>query len=60
MTTMAFGLGKPSPGQKLDTIQATALRIATGAYKGTQTFSLEVECNILPLQGVVGWCDSAR
>ena len=38
--------------KKLDTIQATALRIATGAYKGTQTFSLEVECNILPLKNV--------
>ena len=35
---------------KLDTIQATALRIATGAFRGIQNFSLEVECNIMPLQ----------
>lgn len=35
---------------KNDTIQATAPRIATGAHKGTQTFSLEVKCNVLPLQ----------
>lgn len=35
--------------KKLNTIQATALRIATGAYKGTQNFSLETECNIQPL-----------
>lgn len=38
------------PPKKIDTIQATALRIATGAYKGTPNYSLEVECNILPLQ----------
>ena len=56
----AYGSAAKSHLKKLDTIQATALRIATGAYKGTQTFSLEVECNILPLQGVVGWCDGAR
>ena len=31
--------------RKLDTIQATAHRIDTGAYKGTQNFSLE-----MPLQ----------
>ena len=46
----AYGSAAKSHLKKLDTIQATALRIATGAYKGTQTFSLEVECNILPLQ----------
>ena len=46
----AYGSAAKSHLKKLDTIQATALRIATGAYKVTQTFSLEVECNILPLQ----------
>ena len=46
----AYGSAAKSHLKKLDTIQATALCIATGAYKGTQTFSLEVECNILPLQ----------
>ena len=46
----AYGSAAKSHLKKPDTIQATALRIATGAYKGTQTFSLEVECNILPLQ----------
>ena len=35
--------------KKLDTIQATALRIATGAYKGTSNTSLQVECNVTPL-----------
>lgn len=35
--------------RKLDTIQATALRIATGAYKGTSNDSINVECNMLPL-----------
>ena len=46
----AYGSAAKSHFKKLDTIQATALRIATGAYKRTQTFSLEVKCNILPLQ----------
>ena len=46
----AYGSAANSHFKKLDTIQATALRIATGAYKGTQTLSLEVKCNILPLQ----------
>ena len=46
----AYGSAAKSHFKKLDTIQATALPIATGAYKGTQTFSLEVKCNILPLQ----------
>ena len=36
--------------KKLNVIQAAALRTATGAYKGTQNFSLEVECDIMPLQ----------
>ena len=34
---------------RLDRIQASALRIATGAYRGTSNFSLEAECNIMPL-----------
>ncbi|MCU7844861.1 MAG: endonuclease/exonuclease/phosphatase family protein [Candidatus Thiodiazotropha sp. (ex Monitilora ramsayi)] len=35
---------------KVDSIQNAALRIATRAYKGTQSRSLEVECNIMPLR----------
>ena len=35
---------------KLHTIQATALRIPTRAFRGTQNFGLKVECNIMPLQ----------
>ena len=34
---------------RLDVIQNTALRLATGAYKSTSSKSLEVECNIMPL-----------
>lgn len=46
----AYASAAPTHLNKLDTIQATALRIATGAYKGTHNISLEVECNMLPLQ----------
>ena len=35
--------------RKLDSIQATALRIATGPYKGIKNTELNVECNVLPL-----------
>ena len=35
--------------KKLDSIQAHALRIATGAYKGTRNVDLNVECNVIPL-----------
>ena len=46
----AYNCASATQLKKLDVIQAAALRIATGAYKGTQNFSLEVECNIMPLQ----------
>ena len=35
---------------KLDVIQSTALRIATGAFKSSPTTSLHIETNILPLR----------
>ena len=46
----AYNCASTTQLKKLDVIQVAALRIATGAYKGTQNFSLEVECNIMPLQ----------
>ena len=35
---------------RLDVIQNTAMRIITGAFKGTSSKSLEVECNLPPLK----------
>ncbi|MEW8548241.1 MAG: reverse transcriptase domain-containing protein [Candidatus Thiodiazotropha sp.] len=45
----AYATASKAQLKRLDRIQATALRIATGAYRGTSTFSLEAECNIMPL-----------
>ncbi len=35
--------------KKLDIIQNAAMRIATGAYRSTNTRALEVECVVTPL-----------
>lgn len=45
----AYASAAPYLLKKLDSIQAAALRIATGAYKGTRNADLNVECNVLPL-----------
>ena len=45
----AYMSASPAQLHRLDVIQNTALRIATGAYKSTSSKSLEVECNIMPL-----------
>ncbi|MCG8034496.1 MAG: reverse transcriptase-like protein [Candidatus Thiodiazotropha taylori] len=45
----AYASAAPSHLRKLDSIQATALRIVTGAYRGTRNLDLEVECSIMPL-----------
>ena len=45
----AYASAARSHLSKLDSIQAHALRIATGAYKGTRNADLNVECNVLPL-----------
>ena len=45
----AYASAAPYLLKKLDSIQATALRIATGAYKRTRNIDLNVECNVLPL-----------
>ncbi|MCU7800042.1 MAG: endonuclease/exonuclease/phosphatase family protein, partial [gamma proteobacterium symbiont of Lucinoma myriamae] len=46
----AYSTASKTQLKRLDKIQAKALRIATGAYKGTSTTSLNVECNIMPLE----------
>ena len=45
----AYASAARSHLNKLDSIQAHALPIATGAYKGTRNADLNVECNVLPL-----------
>ena len=45
----AYASAAQSHLNKLDSIQAHVLRIATGAYKGTRNADLNVECNVLPL-----------
>ena len=39
----------PTQLNRLDVIQNTALRIATGAYRSTSARALEVECNMMLL-----------
>lgn len=45
----AYNSASKTQLRRLDVIQAKALKIATGAYKGTPNASLNVECNIMPL-----------
>ena len=40
----------PSQLKRLDVIQATALRIATGAYKSTTNIAVQAECCVPPLR----------
>ena len=45
----AYMSATPTQLNRLDVIQNTALRIATGAYRSTSSRALEVECNMMPL-----------
>lgn len=44
-----YTAASPSTLQRLDTVQHTALRIATGALRSSPTTSLHAESNVLPL-----------
>lgn len=45
----AYNSASKNQLKRVERIQNAALRIATGAYKGTPTLSLNVECNITPI-----------
>ena len=47
--SIIYGSAAPSQLKKLDIVQNTALRIATGAFKSSPILSLHIETNLMPL-----------